>query len=137
MRNTFYFAILLLTIVIGAAHFLVNQYFLFQWHNQYWILYVYFPSITAVIYSVLSSKIDKRPQEFVTYFMGSMSVKLFFSLALLLVVLYTVPEARPDFAVIFMVMYFFYTTLSVIILFKKLKQNSVKREQSEISKGNI
>jgi|SRR5690554_626295 len=131
MRIAFYLVLLLMTMAIGVVHYFVNEYFQFSWYNQYWILYIYFPVITAIIYSTVSSKIDKRAQEFVNYFMGSMSIKLFLSLAILLVVLYTVPALRPDFAVVFMVMYFFYTALTVAILFKKLKQNSSTQQEDK------
>ncbi len=131
MRSTFYYMIVLLTIFLGGIHYLINQAFDLIWHQQYWLLYLYFPFITAIIYKLLLSKAGERPQLFVNFFMGSMTVKLLFSLAILLVVLLMVPELKPDFAIVFMLMYFAYTILSTMLLFKKLKQNSSTNKQKD------
>lgn len=124
MKSTFYYMVILLTLLLGGIHYLTNQAFDLIWHQQYWLLYIYFPFITAIIYKLLASKIDERPQLFVNYFMGSMTVKLLLSLGVLLVALLTTPALRPDFAIVFMLMYFAYTILSITILFKKLRAKS-------------
>lgn len=120
----FYLLMALVTIVLAAVHFILVQLTNLVWHPIFIALYVYFPMITSIIHAVLIKQIDKRPQLFVNYFMGSMSVKLFLSLILLLVVLYTMPKVRVPFALMFMLMYLVYTALSVTIVFKKLKQNA-------------
>lgn len=123
MKN-FYLAIFLLTFALACIHFAVIQLTKLVWHPSYIVLYVYFPLITSLIHSVLLKQINKRPQLFVNYFMGSMTVKLFLSMILLLVVLYSTPTVRISFALIFMLMYLIYTAVSVVVVFKKLKQNS-------------
>ena len=120
----FYYLISLITFALACIHFVVIQLSELFWHNSYIILYVYFPLITLLIHSVLLKQINKRPQLFINYFMGSMTVKLFLSMILLLVVLYTQPNVRISFALIFMFMYLVYTALSIVVLFKKLRQNS-------------
>lgn len=123
MKN-FYYLIALITFALACIHFVVIQLSELVWHNSYIVLYVYFPLITLLIHSVLFKQINKRPQLFINYFMGSMTVKLFLSMVLLLVVLYTQPNVRVSFALIFMFMYLVYTALSIVVLFKKLRQNS-------------
>ncbi|MAC94460.1 MAG: hypothetical protein CMC96_03045 [Flavobacteriales bacterium] len=123
MKN-FYYLIALITFALACIHFVAIQLSDLFWHNSYIVLYVYFPLITLLIHSVLLKQINKRPQLFINYFMGSMTIKLFLSMILLLVVLYTQPDVRISFALIFMFMYLVYTALSVVVLFKKLKQNS-------------
>lgn len=123
MKN-FYYLIALITFALACIHFVVIQLSELVWHNSYIVLYVYFPLITLLIHSVLLKQINKRSQLFINYFMGSMTVKLFLSMILLLVVLYTQPNVRVSFALIFMFMYLVYTALSVVVLFKKLRQNS-------------
>ncbi len=123
MKN-FYIVIALLTFALACIHFVLIQLTKLVWHPSYLVLYVYFPLITSLIHSVLLKQINKRPQLFVNYFMGSMTVKLLLSMVLLLVVLYTTPSVRISFALIFMLMYLIYTGLSVGVVFKKLKQNS-------------
>jgi len=120
----FYYLISLITFALACIHFVVIQLSELVWHNSYIVLYVYFPLITLLIHSVLFKQINKRPQLFINYFMGSMTIKLFLSMILLLVVLYTQPNVRISFALIFMFMYLVYTALSVVVLFRKLRQNS-------------
>lgn len=119
----FYIVIALLTFALACIHFVLIQLTKLVWHPSYIVLYVYFPLITSLIHGVLLKQINKRPQLFVNYFMGSMTVKLLLSMVLLLVVLYTTPSVRISFALIFMLMYLIYNALSVGVVFKKLKQN--------------
>lgn len=123
MKN-FYQLIALITFVLACIHFMLIQLSEMLWHPLYLLLYVYFPLITSLIHSVLLKQINKRPQLFINYFMASMALKLFLSMILLLVVLYTTPKIRIYFALAFMFMYIIYTTVSVVVIFKKLKQNS-------------
>lgn len=122
MKNKFYYLLLLFTVIIAVVHLLAIRYSAISWNSIFIVLYVYFPLITAFIYKVLCSKISQRPQQFVTYFMGSMALKLFLSLFLLLIVLYTHPLLKIQIVLLFMLMYLIYTTLSVVFLFKKLRQ---------------
>jgi hypothetical protein len=124
MKSKFLYVILLLTVALASFHLAFISLSSYSWHGVYIILYVYFPLITLLIHSVLEKQIDRKPQSFVTYFMGSMSVKLFLSLILLLVVLYTTPVVRVPFALLFMAFYLAYTATSVSLLFKKLRQNN-------------
>ena len=122
MKN-FYLLIALTTFLLACVHFGVNHFFGLDWNNLYIILYIYFPIVTLSIYLVLSKQINKRPQLFVNYFMGSMTVKLFLSMILLFIVLYTHSEERLHFAIVFMLMYLVYTALSVVFLLQKIKRN--------------
>ncbi len=116
-----------LLIAALTAILIVAQYFIFDvlqipFSNLYYIFYGYLFVITLLIHKLLSSQINKRPQAFVTYFMGAMSVKLFLSLIIMLFVLWFNREIKIQLAVVFMILYLAYTFLSVMTILPKLKK---------------
>ena len=121
MSKSFLLLVIVATAVIAAFQVLAFQYVEYELSEIYFILYIYFPVTTILIHFILNKKLDQRPQAFVTAFMGSMSAKLFISLILLLIVIYTNREVRVPFAILFMAMYAVFTILSTSVLFKKLR----------------
>jgi len=121
MNRSFTLLVAAFTALIGLGQLLVFNLLSLDWNWVYLILYVYFPAFSLIMHAILTKKIDQRPQAFVTAFMGSMSAKLFISLILLLVVLYTNREIKIPFAILFMIFYAVFTILSTSVLFKKLR----------------
>ncbi|MEQ8907669.1 MAG: hypothetical protein RIC95_00625 [Vicingaceae bacterium] len=124
MNTSFLKALLLLAVALVCFHIAAINILAYSWTPIFLVAYLFFPLITFLIHKVLEKKIDSRPQTFVTYFMGSMTVKLLASLGLLLVILYTRPLIKVHFAILFMTFYLAYTALSVTVLFKKLRQEN-------------
>ena len=122
MKVTFYIAFLLISLISLVAHYFIFQSLGFEWNQWMWGLYLYFPLTTLFIYRILSKKIAGRPQSFVTSFMGTMSAKLFISLTLLLIVLYSFPAIKIPFALSFLYLYLLYTSLNTYYIFSQLKK---------------
>lgn len=118
----FFLLITALTSVLIAAQYFIFDAMQIPFSNLYYIFYVYLYGITLLIHYILNSKIHKKPQAFVTYFMGAMSVKLFLSLIIMLIVLWFNRDIKVQLAVVFMVLYLFYTLLSVLSIIPKLRQ---------------
>jgi hypothetical protein len=123
MKINFYWSLLTISLISLVAHYFIFQYLGFDWNQWMWALYLYFPITTLLIHRVLSKKVAGRPQTFVTSFMGSMAAKLFISLILLLVVLYSVPSIKIPFALSFLYLYLLYTSLNTYYIFSQLKGN--------------
>lgn len=123
MKINFYWSLLIISLISLVAHYFIFQYLGFDWNQWMWVLYLYFPITTLLIHRVLSKKVAARPQSFVTSFMGSMAAKLFISLILLLVVLYSFPTIKIPFALSFLYLYLLYTSLNTYYIFSKLKAN--------------
>tara|TARA_R110002049_G_scaffold82535_4_gene209956 strand:+ start:1986 stop:2216 length:231 start_codon:yes stop_codon:yes gene_type:complete len=66
-------------------------------------------------------QLGKRPQLFVTYFMGSMIVKLFIALGIMLITIWFNREDKFPLAIAFMALYFSYTALSISSILPHLK----------------
>lgn len=104
------------------------QYFAFQQLNIelstiYGIFYAFLIVITLLSHYLIMKQINKRPQLFVTYFMGLMTVKLFIALGIMLVAIWFNREDKFPLAITFMVLYFGYTFLSISSILPFLKNN--------------
>lgn len=119
MRLPFGLQILIWTAVNGLALFGLN-YFLTNAHIPL-ISYIFlglFAIITFLIHQWLIAANQKSPQQFVTFFMGSITLKLFFTVTLLFVYLYLNREQRVPVALSFMTTYLLFTVIEVVSLYK-------------------
>ena len=121
MKISYIPALLLLSVLSLLAHYFIFQAIGFEWNAFIWALYIYFPLLSLIIHRVLAKQVEGRPQTFVTLFMGTMAGKLFFSLIILLMVLYLNPEIKIPFAISFLFLYLVYTTLNTAFIFSKLR----------------
>jgi len=111
-----------LTVVLFGAQYLVFTYgFEKEMSFPYLMLYPWFIGLTGFVHFFLLRAGQKDHKKFVPIFMGSIGLKMFACLAVLMVfIAYNAEETKP-FAVSFMVLYFAYTTLEVLAVLKALK----------------
>lgn len=114
--------IIIALVVLVGAHLLLLNVLQLPWHSIYLSVYIYFPLISFVTFQMVLKQMNNRPQAFVTYFMGGMTMKLLTALGLLLVILYNHRSIKVEYTILFMTFYLVYTALSVSELFKKLRQ---------------
>lgn len=77
-----------------------------------------FTIITFLIHQWLVAANQKSPQQFVTFFMGSITLKLFFTVTLLFIYLYLNRAERVPVALSFMSTYLLFTVIEVVSLYK-------------------
>lgn len=77
-----------------------------------------FAIITFLIHQWLIAANQKSPQQFVTFFMGSITLKLFLTVTVLFVYLYLNREERIPVALSFMSTYLLFTVIEVVSLYK-------------------
>ena len=123
-KHQFFTLTTLLALALACFHFAILKLLSLEWQAIYLSVYLFFPVVTILVHASLMKQVNKRPQAFVTYFMGGMTVKLLSSLGILLVVLYTNREIKIAYTLLFMVYYLAFTVLSVTTLFKALKQKN-------------
>lgn len=90
------------------------------------VVYIFvgvFALLTIGIHNLLMSANEKSPQRFVTYFMGSVSAKLFLTLIFLLLYLYFNRDERVVVALSVFATYVVFTTLEVVSLYRFLTGN--------------
>lgn len=120
--SNFLTKIIIALVVLVGAHLLLLNVLQLPWHTIYLSVYIYFPLISFLTYQLVLKQMNNRPQAFVTFFMGGMTMKLLTALGLLLVILYNHRSIKVEYTLLFMVFYLVYTALSVSDLFKKLRQ---------------
>jgi hypothetical protein len=101
-------------ILFGLNHFLPNV----QIPIISYIFLGLFAVITFLIHQWLIAANQKSPRQFVTFFMGSITLKLFFTVTLLFVYLYLNREERVPVALSFMSTYLLFTVIEVVSLYK-------------------
>ncbi len=117
--RTSFLALVLWTLLYLSALFSSNLSFPL-------VVYIFigvFGLLTIGIHHLLMSANEKSPQRFVTYFMGSVSAKLFLTLIFLLLYLYFNREERVVVALSVFGTYVVFTTLEVVSLYRFLTGN--------------
>ncbi len=77
-----------------------------------------FAAITFLIHQWLIAANRKSPRQFVTFFMGSITLKLFLTVTLLFVYIYLNRDERIPVALSFMGTYLLFTVIEVVSLYK-------------------
>lgn len=84
---------------------------------------ILFAILTFIIHHYLLAVNKKSPRQFVTFFMGSITLKLFFTVGILFVYLYMNQDQSKPVALSFMFTYLLFTVIEIVSLFKLLKTN--------------
>jgi hypothetical protein len=77
-----------------------------------------FALTTFLIHQWLMAANRKSPRQFVTFFMGSITLKLFFTITLLFIYIYLNRDERIPVALSFMSTYLLFTVIEVVSLYK-------------------
>lgn len=119
--NKFILKLVVLSAFLFSLQFAVFQKLQIDLTLIYSLFYVFLMGITMISHLIIMKQIGKRPQLFVTYFMGSMTVKLFISLGIMLITIWFNREDKFPLAITFMGLYFSYTFLSISAILPHLK----------------
>jgi cytochrome bd-type quinol oxidase subunit 1 len=118
-----------LTVLLYTLQYFAFQHLGIEFTPIYYSFYGFLILATLLSHVLIMKQLDKRPQLFVTYFMGSMTVKLFFALAIMLLAIWFNRAEKYPLAIVFMVLYFAFTFLSISAILPHLNsgKNSDKR----------
>lgn len=113
---------LVITALNVAGALLVSR-FLFQDDVPvaYWFSLAFIAVLTIVIHKILIKANDKRPQLFVSYFMGALTIKLFFSAILLVAVGLIAKEQLTFTAIAYLIAYVLYTVAEISDLLPRMQ----------------
>ncbi|TVR36453.1 MAG: hypothetical protein EA392_14980 [Cryomorphaceae bacterium] len=120
MKSAFLLRSMLVAFVNMAGLYGLNQ--LLVDHSVPAVSYYFvlgFWLLTVLLHTWLTGQGASRPQRFVSYFMGAITVKLFATLIFLLVYLLTVGEERIVVALSAFVTYVLFTALQVSTLYNR------------------
>lgn len=113
---------LLITALNVAGAWAVAQYLMdITVPIAYWFSLAFIALLTLVIHRLLLKANDKRPQLFVSFFMGALTVKLFFSAIVLLAVGLIAKDQLTFTALAYLVAYVLYTAAEIADLLPRMR----------------
>ncbi|NBG65060.1 hypothetical protein [Acidiluteibacter ferrifornacis] len=119
--NKFILKIAVLSALLFSIQYITFQQLSVELSTIYGVFYTFLIVITLLSHYLIMKQINKRPQLFVTYFMGLMTIKLFIALGIMLVAIWFNREDKFPLAITFMLLYFGYTFLSISSILPYLK----------------
>ncbi len=119
----FIYRILLFSIIIMAVAYVLFSTVL----NQYYLpvfpfLILFFVVSTIGIHAILLKAGNQRPARFSTFYMGSITSKLFLYMIFLVVYVLVDKANAANFIIVFFILYLFYTIFETISLLKDFKE---------------
>lgn len=118
--------ILIFTLVSLVAWFLAKTYPI-AIHPKFWTIQLFF-LIVSLLAHFLTEKGLRKVTEFHIYYMGSMVIRLLFSMFFLLIMLYAFKEKRVVFVLNFLALYLIYTSFENYYLFRNLRADLKNQE---------
>lgn len=121
--KSFYISLLLYSIAVLGILLLWQHFASVRFQTTYyWIIWVFFISTTALIYSILTKAASQDPKKFVNYFMGITALKLFTYLIIIMLFGLLNRENAVGFIICFLITYFLYSGFEVVTLMKHFKK---------------
>ncbi len=91
-------------------------------------LYIFFYSATTIVHYLLLKISVKKPSAFTNYFMLLTFGKFIFYLSIILIYIILNKDDAKQFAVTFLILYFFFTAFEVVLSLKQTAHKEVDKE---------
>ena len=113
--------LLFLIVLLPLDYFILVELLEVSFGLPYYFTFAYFTFIVLIIQFFINGSLKKRPGQFVWTFLGSLGIKMFLSLIILLVMIYTGVENPKVFGINFVTLYMLFSTFSVRHILKAQK----------------
>ncbi len=123
--NTLTFSIIIAIISVAIFYFLIPQFYL----PVFPFLIVFFVVVTIGIHTILTKAGKKTIRQFSTFYMGSVTVKLFIYLIFLVAYALTHKEQAVPFILTFFILYVLFTFFETYSLLNNLKENASPKNE--------
>ncbi|MBC7387608.1 MAG: hypothetical protein H7329_00210 [Opitutaceae bacterium] len=124
MRNP-YLQILFFSVVVFAATYLYQTIY-----NNLpfitWFALAYYFLLTATVHAITFPAFKNNSKAFISIFMGSQGLRMFFSIALLIVYLIFTPIISIQFVVYFLFLYLLFAAFEIYLLLSNLRTDFKK-----------
>ena len=119
------FRIILFTILLAIAFFIVEQYVSTVWLHPYWkILLVFFMSISFLTHRLVTAGLQDDRERLVPMYLAATVARMVLGLAFVGFFLFHHIEGRRAFVFNFLVLYICYTCFEIWALTRNLRHNS-------------
>lgn len=121
MNDRFFIYAAAVAVIFLSSLFVIDQYAEgIVVPNTLFGFVVVFSGLTYILHAWLLRANERSPKAFITYFTGSISIKLFFTLIFLLVYLYFNRSEKWIVGLTTIVVYLTFTAMEVVSLYKKI-----------------
>lgn len=103
----------LVLFLISVNYFVLEEFFKTDFTALYYGIYIYFYMMITIIHVFMVRALKKRPQQYIIVFMSSMGIKIFLSLIVLVVIMYSGLDKTKTFAINFLILYLLFSSFSI------------------------
>lgn len=118
-------------LLLSLDYFVIEELFNSTFSGLYYFSFLYFTSLVALIHFALQRSLQERPQKFVIRFMGAMGIKIFLSLMILVIIMYTGMDNSKQFALNYVILYLLYTAFSINRMLRAQRNESAKAKKHD------
>lgn len=102
-----------LLFLISINYFVLEVFFKTEFSALYYGIYSYFYLMITIIHVFMVRALNKRPQQYIIVFMSSMGIKIFLSLIVLVVIMFSGLNKSKIFAINFLTLYLLFSAYSI------------------------
>jgi len=124
MRNS-YIKIIFFSVLISIVTYFYNSYA----HNLppiSWLALIYYSLLTICVHALTFSSFKSNSKAFISIFMGTQGIRMFFSLFLLILYLIFTPLISIPFITYFLFLYLFFAGFEIYLLLFNLRTDFKK-----------
>ncbi|HAR20855.1 MAG TPA: hypothetical protein DCR46_09335 [Cytophagales bacterium] len=125
MKNA-YLKILIYTIVLAIATKIAATIFLLAISTIAWASLAFYSLLTMGIHAIVSPSLQSKKQQFIVVFMGTLGIRMFFSIAFLLLYLFFSSKIEISFILYYLLGYLFFVGFEIYLLLSNLRPDLKK-----------
>ncbi len=104
---------ILTAVLLPINFFVLEELLKVEFKPLHYFIYIYYVAMVLVINIVMMRALKNRPQGYIISFMSSMGIKIFLSLMILVVIMYTGLDNSKPFAINYLILYLVYSAFSI------------------------
>jgi len=114
----------LTVILLPLNYFVLEELLDTEFKLIHYFVYAYYVIMVFIIQMVMMRALKNRPQRYIISFMSSMGIKIFLSLIILVVIMYTGLESSKPFAINYLILYLVFSAFSIFQMLRAQREFS-------------
>lgn len=122
--------LVLLAVLVPLNYYVLEELMDTPFTKLHYAVYSYFIVLILAAHIFMARSLRDRPQRFVIVFMSSMGIKIFASLILLVIIMYTGINNSKPFAINYLILYLVFSSFSISQILRLQRTLTEKKEKS-------
>jgi hypothetical protein len=120
----------MLAILVPVNYYVLEELMDMPFTKLHYGVYTYFVLLILAAHLFMARSLQDRPQRFVVVFMASMGIKIFLSLIILVIIMYTGINNSKPFAINYLILYLVFSSFSISQILRLQRTLAEKKEKS-------